>query len=154
MLGTGCRSNGIAANCSTDGHFCVPASWYHPFGLRFHVHPIASVLCLQGVYHEKVVPAVCGLVSGPSQPVRVRGHAAAAIVNFADTEDVPEEAVTPHLDALLSALCSCLNGGVPQSVQVRVYTCPRSRTVFVSALYLSSTSVRKRDLSKIGLCRI
>ncbi|CAN0445238.1 unnamed protein product, partial [Ectocarpus sp. 8 AP-2014] len=67
--------------------------------------------------HEKVVPAVCGLVSGPSQPVRVRGHAAAAIVNFVDTEDVPEEAVTPHLDALLSGLCSCLNGGVPQSVQ-------------------------------------
>ncbi|CAM9453902.1 unnamed protein product [Ectocarpus sp. 13 AM-2016] len=71
----------------------------------------------QGVHHEKVVPAVCGLVSGSSQPVRVRGHAAAAIVNFVDTEDVPEEAVTPHLDALLSALCSCLNGGVPQSVQ-------------------------------------
>lgn len=79
-------------------------------------------LLRQGVYHEKVVPVVCGLVSDAAQPVRVRGHAAAAIVNFSDTEDVPEEAVTPHLDALLSALCSCLNGGVPQSVQV---CCPR-----------------------------
>lgn len=63
---------------------------------------------------------VCGLVSDASQPVRVRGHAAAAIVNFTDTDGVPEEAVAPHLDSLLSALCSCLNGGVPQSVQVCV----------------------------------
>lgn len=77
-----------------------------------------SLLFQQGVYHEKVVPVVCGLVSDASQPARVRGHAAAAIVNFTDTEDVPEEAVAPHLDALLFALCSCLNGGVPQSVQV------------------------------------
>lgn len=74
--------------------------------------------CWQGAYHEKVVPTVCGLLSDPSQPARVRGHAAAAIVNFTDTEDVPEEAVAPYLDALLSALCSCLNGGVPQPVQV------------------------------------
>lgn len=78
------------------------------------------LLAQQGAYHEKVVPVVCGLVSDASQPVRVRGHAAAAIVNFTDTDGVPEEAVAPHLDRLLSALCSCLNGGVPQSVQVCV----------------------------------
>ncbi|CAM9279367.1 unnamed protein product, partial [Hapterophycus canaliculatus] len=76
----------------------------------------------QGVYHEKVVPVVCGLVSDAAQPVRVRGHATAAIVNLSDTENVPEEAVMPHLDALLSSLCSCLNGGVPQSVQCRALT--------------------------------
>lgn len=72
----------------------------------------------QGTYHERAVPTVCGLVSDAAQPVRVRGHAASALVNFTDTEGVPEEAVTPHLDALLSALCTCLNGAVPQSVQV------------------------------------
>eukprot|EP00752_Nemacystus_decipiens_P011318 g10058.t1 len=76
----------------------------------------------QGAYHEKVVPVVCGLVSDASQPVRVRGHAAAAIVNFTDTNGVPEEAIAPHLDSLLSALCSCLNSGVPPSVQCRSLT--------------------------------
>ncbi len=80
---------------------------------------VVNRLILQGVYHEKVVPVVCALVSDAAQPVRIRGHAAAAIVNLTDTEGVPEEAITPHFDALLSALCSCLNSGVPQSVQVR-----------------------------------
>lgn len=82
---------------------------------------------LQGAHHDKMVPTVCALVSDVSQPVRVRGHAASAIVNFTDTDDVPEEAVAPHLDALLSALCSCLNDGIPQSVQVRGWTKFRSR---------------------------
>lgn len=85
----------------------------------------------QGAYHEKVVPAVCQLVSDASQPVRVRGHAASAIGNFTDTEDVPEEAVTPHLDTFLSALCSCLNDGVPQPVQVRAGVFLRRWLVFV-----------------------
>ncbi|CAM9413811.1 unnamed protein product [Ascophyllum nodosum] len=77
----------------------------------------------QGAYHEKVVPAVCSLVADASQPVRVRGHAASAIVNFTDTEGVPEEAIAPYLDAFLSALCSCLsNGGPPQSIQCRALT--------------------------------
>ncbi|CAM9197764.1 unnamed protein product, partial [Sphacelaria rigidula] len=76
----------------------------------------------QGTYHERAVPTVCGLLSDAAQPVRVRGHAASALVNFTDTEGVPEEAVTPHLDALLSALCTCLNGAVPQSVQCRALT--------------------------------
>lgn len=79
---------------------------------------------------------MCALVSDPAQPVRIRGHAAAAIVNFTDTEDVPEEAVTPHLDALLSALCSCLNGGVPQSVQV-CFPSSMPITVVVTTFYES-----------------
>lgn len=82
---------------------------------------------VQGEYHEKVVGSLCALVSDGSQPVRVRGHAASAIVNFTDTEDVPEEAIAPHLDALLSALCSCLNGAVPQSVQVCAVQAPHER---------------------------
>lgn len=92
----------------------------------------------QGEYHEKVVPVVCGLVSDASQPVRVRGHAAAAIVNFTDTDGVPEEAVAPHLDSLLSALCSCLNGGVPQSVQVcvRAISCRVSMHMRVALILL------------------
>lgn len=96
------------------------ASSQHPCLLFLILLPDRSFSFLQGAYHEKVVPVVCGLVSDASQPVRVRGHAAAAIVNFTDTDGVPEEAIAPHLDSLLSALCSCLNGGVPQSVQVRV----------------------------------
>lgn len=100
---------------SRDNPFLSTASLI--FFLTVQFYRVCSLL-KQGTYHEKVVPVVCGLVSDASQPVRVRGHAAAAIVNFTDTDGVPEEAVTPHLDSLLSALCSCLNGGVPQSVQV------------------------------------
>lgn len=100
----------------------LPPCSKHPIAVfNFSCSTVSRLLLAQqGAYHEKVVPVVCGLVSDASQPVRVRGHAAAAIVNFTDTDGVPEEAVTPHLDSLLSALCSCLNGGVPQSVQVCV----------------------------------
>ncbi|CAN0338218.1 unnamed protein product, partial [Laminaria digitata] len=96
----------------------------------------------QGVYHEKVVSSLCALVSDAAQPARVRGHAAAAIVNFADTEDVPEEAITPHLDALLSALCSCLNGAVPQSVQVCFLFC-RALTAVASVAKTSDAKFGK-----------
>lgn len=84
------------------------------------VCPIATLPFEQGAYHGRLVPAVCALVSDASQPFRVRGHAASAIVNLSDTEGVPDEAVTPYLDTFFSALCSCLNAQNPPALQVRV----------------------------------
>ena len=94
----------------------------HP---RVKFQAIESVGRLSEVYggefqkatHAAVVPVLIGILSDPSQGMRLRGHAASAIINFANPSNCEAEYIEPYLDALLQALCTCLDPSVSPEVQ-------------------------------------
>lgn len=64
---------------------------------------------------EKFVPMLTALLCSPDVCDRVRGHAASAMINLINPENISSEIINPYLDPLLSALVVCL-----QSASVEV----------------------------------
>lgn len=63
---------------------------------------------LQEAYHEQLLPALCGSMDDASS--RVQGHAASAIINFA--EHTTRETLQPYLEPLLAKLLLLLQRNV------------------------------------------
>ena len=61
----------------------------------------------QRMYSRTVVPAMIA-VFGEGSCDKVKGHAAAAMCNFANPESCSSTALEPHMDGLLSQLCALL----------------------------------------------
>jgi len=70
----------------------------------------------QKAAHAAVLPALCAVVGDAANCARVRGHAAACVINFAHPKYCEAEWVGPHVDALLGALCSCFAPGTAPEV--------------------------------------
>jgi hypothetical protein len=62
----------------------------------------------QRLNKSTVVPAMLAALQDPANCDKVKGHAAAAVVNFADPEACPQGCVMPYLAELLQVLCQLL----------------------------------------------
>jgi hypothetical protein len=65
---------------------------------------------------KRFLPRLIALLGEPHTCVRVRGHAAAAMINLCSPENIEAEVLQPFLESILTALVACLQGA-PLDVQ-------------------------------------